>query len=264
MALPYFERVVAWDPQTATSASVACGLLRLYSGQVASAIRDLEDLRAANPRDEQLLFLLGFARLKNGDSQMANAIFKEMFEVAGPAHAQFLFGRACYEAALFPQAEESFLEVARIDPNFAGLHLELGKLYISQRRTDDAITELKLALKENANSEEASYFLGSLLVQEGRYAEGIRYLQHARELKPDSWAIYFYLGKAKLRLEQPAEAVALLQRAVTLDPDEAKAEYQLARALESSGQKTAAASAFRRARDLKADALKEVKIPGIR
>jgi len=115
-----------------------------------------------------------------------------MFEVAGPARAQFLIGRACYEAALFPQAEESFLEVVRLEPNFAGLHLALGKLYIRERRTDDAVRELKLALKDDANGEDANYFLGSLLVQESRDVEGVPYLERAKELRPDSWAVYFY------------------------------------------------------------------------
>ena len=111
----------------------------------------------------------------------------------------------------------------RLDPKFPGVHLELGKVYISLRRTDDAIRELELALKENPGDADASYFLGGLLAQEDRYAEAIPYLERARKAKPDFWAPYFYLGKAKLRLEQPAEAVVLLQRAVKLNPDEASA-----------------------------------------
>ncbi len=134
-------------------------------------------LKAASPPDEQLLFLLGFAYLKSGDSQTAQTIFNGMFDVAGPARTQFLLGKASYEAALSPQAEESFLAVLRLDPNLPALHLELGKLYISQRRTDDAIRELRLALKENLKDEDAGYFLGSLLVRESRYAEGIAYLE---------------------------------------------------------------------------------------
>ena len=263
LALPYFARVVALDPQH-QQARQLLAVCRLYTGQIEAAIDDLGKLSIDRPRDEQLLFLLGFAYLKNGDSQKAKAVFGQMFEVAGPARAQFLFGRACYEAALFPEAEESFLEVQRLEPNFPGLHLELGKLYISQRRTDDAVKELKLALQENPNNEDASYFLGGLLVQEERYEEATPYLNHAKELKPDSWAVYFYLGKAKLHQGRTAEAVVLLRRAVELNPNEANAEYQLGRALQASGQKTAAARAFAHARDLKAGALNDVKIPGIR
>ncbi len=263
LALPFFARVVSMDSDN-RQARQLLDVCRLYTGDVASAIHDLEALRVSNPRDEQLLFLLGFAYLKNNDAKTAQTIFNEMFDVAGPARTQFLLGRASYEAALFPQAEESFLQVLKLDPSFPGLHLELGKLYISERRTDDAIRELKLALKENATDEDADYFLGSLLVRESRYQEGIPYLEEARKLKPDSWAVYLYLGRAKLHQEQTAEAVTLLQRAVELNPDDASAQYQLGRALQANGQKEAATRAFARARDLKAGALSEAEIPGVR
>jgi Flp pilus assembly protein TadD len=49
-----------------------------------------------------------------------------------------------------------------------------------------------------------------------------------------------------------------------LNPDDANAQYQLGRALQANGQKVAAARAFGRVRDLKAGALNEMAIPGVR
>jgi tetratricopeptide (TPR) repeat protein len=263
LALPYFARVVKVDPRN-QQAQQLLAVCQIYGGQVGPAIHTLESLSTANPKDEQVLFLLGFGYLKQGDSKTAESVFNRMLDVAGPARAQFLLGRASYEAALFPQAEESFLQVLRLDANFPGLHLELGKLYISERRTDDAIRELRAALRENPDNEDANYFLGSLLVRESRFEEGIRYLEAAKKLKPDSWAIYFYLGRAKLHEQQTAEAAALLEKAVALNPNDASAQYQFGRALQANGQKDAAAGAFARARDLKADALNDAAIPGVR
>jgi tetratricopeptide (TPR) repeat protein len=253
-ALPFFARVVAIDPQH-LQARQLLAVCRAYVGQMAPAIHDLEDLHAAAPRDEGILFLLGFAYLKNHDSERAKAIFQQMFEAAGAVRTQFLLGKAYYEATLFPQAEESFFEVLRLDSKYPGVHLELGKVYISLRRTDEAIRELELVLKENPGDADASYFLGGLLAQTDRYTEAIPYLERARKVKPDFWAPYFYLGKAKLRLEQPAEAVVLLQRAVKLNPDEASAYYQLSRALQACGREMEARQALRRVRDLRAAAL---------
>ncbi len=205
-ALPYFARVLKIDAQNGQARQLL-DVCRIYTGQLTPAIRDLEMLRASNPKDTQVLFLLAFAYLKNGDGQTAKAVFRDMFEAAPPAQAQFLLGKASYEAALFPQAEESFLQVERLDPKFPGVRLELAKTYISERRTEDAIRELKLVLQDNPNDEDANYFLGGLLVQEDRDAEGIPYLEQAKKLKPDSWAVYFYLGRAKLHLKQTAAAV---------------------------------------------------------
>ncbi len=258
-ALPLFARVVAIDPQH-LQARQLLAVCRAYAGELAPAIHDLEALRAAAPDDQNILFLLGFTYLKNHDSEKAKAIFQQMFEAAGPVRAQFLLGKANYEAALFLPAEESFLEVLRLDPHFPGAHLELAKVYISLRRTDDAIRELELVLKDTAGDVDGSYFLGALLVQSGRFAEGIPYLERAKKAKPDFWAPYFYLGKAKLRLEQPAEAVVLLQRAVKLGPDEATSYYLLGRALEACGRGVEARQALRRVKELNAAALDATKL----
>jgi len=259
-ALPLFARVVALDPQH-LQARQLLAVCRAYLGQLEPAIHDLEALRAASPHDENILFLLGFVYLKNHDSEKAKAIFAQMFDAAGPVRAEFLQGKANYEAAMFLPAEENFSDVLRLDPRFPGVHLELGKVYISLRRTGDAIRELELVLKENPGDADASYFLGALLVQEGRYAEGIPYLERAKSAKPDSWAPYFYLGKAKLRLDHPAEAVVLLQRAVKLSSDdEAAAYYLLGQALAACGRKSEARQALNRVRDLGASARESITL----
>lgn len=248
-ALPFFERVVTIDPQH-QQARQLLAVCRVYAGQLEPAIRDLEALHATAPRDDNVLFLLGFAYLKNHDSERAKANFELMLETAGPVRAEFLAGKANYEATLFPEAEKSFLRVLQLDPRFPGAHLELGKVYISLHRTGEATRELELALKEDPGNADANYFLGSLLVQEDRSAEAIDYLDRARKLKPDFWAIYFNLGKAKLRLEQAPEAMALFKRAVELNPDDSTAHYELARALQAGGRTLEAGREFRRAQEL--------------
>lgn len=260
-ALPLFARVVTLDPHH-LQARQLLAVCRVYTGELRPAIQELESLRAASPKDETILFLLGFAYLKNHETERAQMTFQLMFDAAGPVRGQFLIGKANYEATLFPQAEENFREVLKLDPAFPGAHLELGKVYISLRKTDDAIRELQTVLKQNPGDGDASYFLGGLLVQDGRFAEGIPYLERAKAVNPESWATYFYLGKAKLRLNLPAEAVGLLQRAVALNPDEASAYYQLGQALESTGHHAEAQVALRKVRDLKAAALEATKLDG--
>jgi tetratricopeptide (TPR) repeat protein len=253
-ALPLFARVVALDPQNAQALQLLA-LCRAYLGQLQPAVRDLEALRAAAPHDENILFLLGFVYLKNHDSEKARTVFAGMFEAAGPARAAFLAGKAYYEAIQFDQAAQSFGEVLRLDSHFPGIHLELGKVAISQRRTDDAVRELQLALQDNPDDPDASYFLGGLLVQTGRYPEGIPYLERSRNAKPDFWAPYFYLGKASLKMEHPADAAALLERAVKLNPDDASAFHLLSQALSACGRQAEARQALARVRELQAGAL---------
>ena len=253
-ALPLFERVVALDPQH-MQARQLLAVCRAYTGQLAPAIRDLEALHTASPRDENILFLLGFVYLQNREPEKAKAVFEQMFDAVGPARAEFLRAKAYYEATEFPEAEQSFRQVLQLDPAFPGVHLELGKVYISLRRTEDAIRELESVLKDNADDADANYFLGGLLVQDGRFAEGIPYLTRAKTAKPDFWAPYFYLGKARIRTDQPAEAVVMLQRAVKLNPDDASAYNLLAQALKACGRTAEAREALRRVAELRSAAV---------
>jgi tetratricopeptide (TPR) repeat protein len=248
-ALPFFERVVEIDPQH-RQARQLLAVCRVFVGELEPAIRDLETLSAGAPHDENILFLLGFAYLKNHDAERARADFERMLETAGPVRAEFLAGKANYEALMFPEAEKSYLRVLQLDPKFPGVHLELGKVYIRVRRNEEAVRELDLVLKEDPDDADANYLLGSLLVQENRCDEAVAYLERAKKLKPDSWAVYLHLGKAKIALKSAPEAVVLLQRAVELNPDESTSHFELARALQAVGRKADAGLERRRAQDL--------------
>jgi len=260
-AMPLFERVVEIDPQH-TQARELLAVCRAYLGELGPAIRELEALRGAAPDDPNILFLLGFAYLKQHDTEKAKSVFARMLEAAGPAPAAFLAGKANYEAAMFADAEQNLREALRLDPAIPGAHVELGKVYISLRRTDDAVRELELALRTAPGDADASYFLGAVLVQDGRYAEGVPHLERARAAKPDFWAPYFYLGKAKLRMERPAEAVNLLQRAVKLNGEDVAAYDLLARALEACGRQAEARQAMAKVRQLRAGTLQPVTAAG--
>jgi len=253
-ALPLFARILAKNPQHLQARKLRAVCLA-YTGQLQPAIRELEALSASAPRDEEILFLLGFAYLKNGKPEQARPVFDRMLEEAGPARAQLMIGKAYYEATLFPQAEESFLAALRAAPELPGVRVELGKVYISLRRNEDAMRELEAALRANPGDVDATYFVGGMLAQDGRYSDAIPYLERAKQYNPGFWAPYFYLGKARLKLEQPVEAVKLLRRAAELNPDEASVYYQLGRALEACGRSAEAGRALRRVRELRAAAL---------
>ena len=253
-ALPLFERVVALDPGQLQARQLVA-VCRAYTGQIAPAIRDLETLRADAPRDENVLFLLGFVYLKSNEPDKAKAVFEQMFAAAGPVRAEFMLGRAYYESTQFAPAEEHFQHVLQLAPDFPGVHLELGKVYISLRRTDEAIREFELILKQNPDDADAHYFLGGVLVQSSRFAEGVPHLLRAKAARPDFWAPYFYLGKARLRLDQAADAVPLLQRASKLNPDDASVFNLLGQALEACGRTAEARQALRRVNELRSASL---------
>jgi tetratricopeptide (TPR) repeat protein len=244
-----FSKVVALDPKDARARELLA-TAELSSGRVQPALRTLEHLHAADPASAGLLYLLGVAYLKNNQPEKARQTLEQVIETAPPAKANFLLGRAYYDSARFEDAATHYKETLRIDPQYPGARLELGKTYVSQRNPE-AEQELRLAIQQNPNDAEAHYYLGAYLVQQNRLDEAISLLERARDLNPGLWGSYFYLGKARLQKNQAKEAIPLLETAASMNPDEAAIYYDLGRALSKCGRDAEARTAMARVREIK-------------
>ncbi|MEP6537265.1 MAG: tetratricopeptide repeat protein [Bryobacteraceae bacterium] len=255
-AKPLFARIVEARPAN-SQAQQLLATCQLYTSQVSEAVSRLETLRAAQPRDAGVLYLLGLGYYRLGEKEKAGALATELMSAGTAAQAQFLMGRAAYEGGLFDDAAGYLEKALQADPNIPGGQRELGKTYISLRRSSDALTALKLAIAADAADAEALYFLGGALVQEGNFDAAIAPLESARSRNPDFWGNYYYLGRVRLARNNPQEAAKLLAEAARLNPDEAAIYYQLARALKQAGRNDESLKALAQVKKLKASKLVE-------
>ncbi|HZT38123.1 MAG TPA: tetratricopeptide repeat protein [Bryobacteraceae bacterium] len=244
-----FNKVVSLDPNNARARELLA-TAQLSSGRIEPALRTLEQLHAADPGNAGVLYLLGVAYLKHKEPEKAQRTLEQVIETVPPAKANFLLGRAYYESARFDDAAAHYQETLRIDPQYPGAHLELGKTYLSER-LPQAESELRLAIQQNPNDAEAHYYLGACLAQQNRLDEAVPLLEHARDLNPGLWGAYFYLAKARLQQNQIETAISLLQSAAAMNPDEASIYYELGRALAKRGRTAEAAKAMARVREIK-------------
>ena len=255
-ARPLFAKIADAHPANA-QAQQLLATCQLYTGQVAEAVHRLESLRATQPRDVGVLYLLGLGYYRLGEKDKASALATEMMAASTSAQANFLMGRAAYEAGLFEEAAGYLVKAVTADSKIVGGHRELGKTYISLRQPDAASSALKLAIAADANDAEALYFLGGTLVQDGNFETAVGPLEKARALNPDFWGNYYYLGRVRLAQQKPREAVQLLNKALLLNPDEAAVYYQLSRALKLSGRTDESQRALAKVKELKAGKLEQ-------
>jgi len=249
LALPVFQNLVKAAPQN-LQARELLATSELYTGHVDEAVRSLEKLRAEGPDNPGLLYLLGVGRLKQKQPEKAREALDAFLLSAPPAQASFVLCRAYYDSTIFDEAAQQCRAALKIDPNFAGAHRELGKVFLSQR-SPDASKELMAAVEQDPNDSEALYFLGGALLQEDRVEESVPYLERALKLKPSFWGNYYYLGKAKFQLNQATQAVPLLEKAAVLNSSESAVFYQLGRALKAVGRTADANRAMQRVQELK-------------
>jgi tetratricopeptide (TPR) repeat protein len=233
-ALPAFQKLIESDPRNLQVRELLA-TSGLHVGRIDRAVARLEILCGEDTQNAGIVYLLGVGYLKQNHADKGRRALETFLESAPPDQAGFILCKAYYESERFDEAAGFCRKILEIDPNFAGGHRELGKVFLSQRNPE-ATQELAVAVRQNANDSEALYFLGASLLQDGRMAEAKRNLERARELNPGFWGNYFYLGKASLQANQAAEAIPLLKKAAELNSSESAIFYQLGRALAATRQ----------------------------
>lgn len=122
-------------------------------------------LRATSlrPRDAWLLYMLGTQRLKLGRNQEAIEALEESIRFDPSVGAYHVLGSAYLRLGNREAAEQSFQKAIRMRPSdfksHAGIHLDMGKLYLNRGQLKEAIEEWHLALRFDPENQEAKALL---------------------------------------------------------------------------------------------------------
>jgi serine/threonine-protein kinase len=126
-------------------------------------------------------------------------------------------------------------EALAIDATDAAVHVSLGRLKQKTGHLGAATRELRVAVQQMPDSDEAHRILGLLLALQGDAAEAGRALQHAVLLRPDFWNNHFTLGFARLRARRYDEAITSYKRVTELQPNYADAFAMLGASYHRAG-----------------------------
>lgn len=121
----------------------------------------LKRLRSQNPSDPQLLQAAGLVAKRMGD---------------------------------FRGAEEFFRELTRLESNSAAAFTNLGNIFFSTQRLDEAIAAYKKAIDLDPSQAEAHYNLGQVYLQKLRLNEAESHFQEARGLAPKRISYFTHIA----------------------------------------------------------------------
>ncbi|RKY42234.1 MAG: hypothetical protein DRP85_03395 [Candidatus Makaraimicrobium thalassicum] len=121
-----------------------------------------------------------------------------------------------------------FEKAVELNPDFPEAYNNLGNAYSDAGRKEKAIALLKKAVTINPDYAEAYYNLGNAYNDTGRKKEALASFRKAIEANPDFSEAYNNLGKAYADTGRKEEAITFLEKAVTIDPDYAMAHNNLA------------------------------------
>jgi tetratricopeptide (TPR) repeat protein len=135
------------------------------------------------------------------------------------------------------EAEPLFQRVVQKKQDFAPAHAHLGLLYFQKGRVDDAVPQLREALRIDSARTDASDALVQILRDQSKSAaaagdsrSSLALLREARNYAPGNPDVQFEFGTAALQLSLWQDAIAAFQQTLKLRQNDPVALYSLGRA----------------------------------
>jgi tetratricopeptide (TPR) repeat protein len=232
------------------AASLEPGLhgVRLFAGIVnyklnhlSAAHDDLVSQTRLEPKNAAGWMWLGVVELAQ-DQAGAAAASLDRASVLDPSNLDILYHRARAHLLI---SKASYAAMFKLDPDSWRVHEVLGQADAEAFRTDDAISEFRLALRTAPHEPGLNEELGDACWTAGKLQDADD--AYSEEIKIDSAnALARYkLGSLRVTRDDAAGGVPLLERALVLDPSISDAHYYLGKGDAALGKDGVAIEHFR-------------------
>lgn len=207
----------------------------LAKGRRPEAIRLLQAVIQANPRDSDARLLLGSVLQEQGDRTGCLAQLSEAVRLRpNSAEVQNALGEAFNAFGDAQAARPLFEKAVALDNGFAPAHLNLGSIFAQSGELEPAALHLDRAIAllnrtpgQKQDLAYARYLRAKVYTDQGDVRKAATQLQEAVALRPDFPEAWSDLGAARRTLLDDSGALAAFERAVSLAPDDAVAQTRL-------------------------------------
>lgn len=228
----------------------------------AAALKTLDRIIQANPRDIEALYRKGLLYIENNDLDNALALSKDIIKQSadlpeGQRLQGFaLFFKKQYSDAIAPlqksllqqpnagtyyilglthyyrneveQSINQFQKALDLQPDLTRARVHLALLLLNKKRVDEAIKEAKKVLAQDDENALAHNIVGSAYLLQGNNAEGLAELNKALALDPSLADVHVKKGLVAMKRGQSKVAESELAAAVRLKPDARDTRHILA------------------------------------
>ena len=185
-------------------------------------------------------------------------IFKHALKVANEnSYNSYLInyhlGNAFWNKRKTGEAISHYKMAIKINPDYAPTYNNLGIILGAEGKTEEEISHYKMAIKINPDVAEAHSNLANVLQKRGKNSEAISHYKMAIKIKPDYAPAYNNLGNALGKEGKFSEAISHYKMAIKITPDYAMAHSNLGNALQNGGKNSEAISHHKMAIKLNPD-----------
>ena len=190
------------------------------------------------------------------------------------ADAYYLLGMIQDRRGAHQEARQAFQRSSQLDPSFTAPHIYLGRIYYQSRHLDEAAAEFRSAIHLGDNaSASAHYGLGLVLLAQSKFEEALPDLKAAIKARPAEVSRLYGLAECEIQLgllddvqslkqiqslpegrapvpnERYSTAISYLEKALATSPPEdlsRKLQFALAVAYSHIGRYSEAAAVYQR------------------
>jgi tetratricopeptide (TPR) repeat protein len=176
----------------------------------------------------------------------ATAMF-ERYTGQRPANAwgYYMLGLSAWKSGDRAKSEQAFEKALSIDPMHVKSLVNLSRVFLEEKRYDDALDRLTTAAEINPESTEVFRLLGRTYVAQGKSGEAMDAYRRAIEIDNlDAWSMNNF-GLLLVETKRAEEALPLLAKAVELRQGVPAFHNNLGMALEQTGRFKAAVTAYK-------------------
>jgi tetratricopeptide (TPR) repeat protein len=212
------------------SSSFADGETAYRARKYHEATAIFEGYVADRPNNPWGHYMLGLSAWKSGDLPKSEHAFEQALTLDG-AHMKSLVNesRLFIDQKRYDEAIERLTRASEIDPGSADVFRLLGRAYGAKGEMDEAIDAYRAAIEANEGDAWSMNNLGLLLVETKRADEALPLLAKAVELRKDVAEFHNNLGMALEHTGRFRAAAKSYGDALTTDPTYRRAKNNLAR-----------------------------------
>ena len=198
-------------------------LIYVTHGQNPLAVDELQIAAELEPNQPQIRYFYGRVLYDTGRYPEARDQFLACLKIQ-PGFRKALENLAlCHEALRdFPKAIQAYreaiaLEKTREGPQHGEPYAFYGALLAKLRRSEEALSVLRQAVRVSPRSFVANFHLGRVLLTRGHLQEADKFLLNAANLAPKFSRTYYFLGKLRQKQSRAADAGRYWARFKQLD-----------------------------------------------
>jgi tetratricopeptide (TPR) repeat protein len=160
------------------------------------------------------------------------------------------YGGALLNMGRFDEAEPHLINAVRINPTDTTAQTNLGKLFVKQRKLNEAVVCFNKLLARRQDSAEVHYYLAATQSMQKKYDEAIKHFAKTLELDPKYPDAHNKMGTILAAAGRFDEAIVHFNEALRTDPNQAEMYVNIGAAYNKLGKYDQAIQNWTRAIEL--------------